>query len=33
MMDHACATKDAANTWFAEHDREGVTFEYSVIEL
>jgi len=26
------ASEDAANAWFAEHDQEGVAFEYPVIE-
>jgi hypothetical protein len=26
------ASVDAANAWFAEHDPEGVAFEYPVIE-
>jgi hypothetical protein len=26
------ATTDAAETWFAENDPEGVTFEYEVLE-
>jgi hypothetical protein len=25
------ASEDAANAWFAEHDPEGVAFEYAVI--
>lgn len=26
------ASEDAANAWFAEHDLEGVAFEYSVMK-
>ena len=26
------ATEDAAESWFREHDPEGVAFEYEVIE-
>jgi hypothetical protein len=26
------ATEDAANAWFAEHDPEGMAFEYGVLE-
>jgi hypothetical protein len=26
------ATADAADEWFAEHDPEGVAFEYDVVE-
>jgi len=27
----ALASEDAANAWFAEHDPEGVAFEYPVL--
>jgi len=29
----AFAAEDAANAWFAEHDSEGVAFEYEVMGM